>query len=108
MLQAQYPLVVYVDDFAGAAASKEEAVRQFNVVRDTLQRLGLEEARHKASPPSQIMVWLGLLFNTKDMTLSIPPDKLADIHTTLLEWSTRKVAHRQQLQSLLGSLFHVA
>jgi hypothetical protein len=54
------------------------------------------------------MEWLGLLFNTRDMTLSIPHDKLAEIHTTLLEWSTRKVAHKQQLQSLLGSLFHVA
>ena len=35
----------------------------------TLRYLGLTEAEHKASPPPKNMVWLGLRFNTQDMTI---------------------------------------
>ena len=43
-----------------------------------LEKLGLDEAKHK-SPPSQVMVWLGLHFDTVNITVSIPYDKLVEV-----------------------------
>ena len=101
-------VIVYIDDLAGAASTQQEAHRQFDVLRQVIEHLGLQEAKHKASPPSQSMVWLGLLFDTINMTVSIPQGKLDDITATLQDWQQRATAHKTQLQSLLGSLFHIA
>ena len=80
----------------------------FNKLQDTLAELGLKEAKHKASPPAQVLVWLGLQFNTRKMTVSIPPVKLREIMDIVFVWASKKLASRQQLQSILGKLFHVA
>jgi len=101
-------IVVYIDDLAGVATTRQEAQRQFQVLGDAISSLGLQEAAHKASPPAQQMVWLGFLLDTVDMTLSIPADKLRDIDSLLQQWNNRQNANRQQLQSILGKLFHVA
>jgi hypothetical protein len=102
------PVIVYIDDLAGSALLKTEAQGQFKVVRKMLEFLGLKEAVHKASPPAQKMIWLGLQFNTVDMTVAIPEVKLREIHLLLSQWLSKSKAHKTQLQSLLGRLFHVA
>jgi hypothetical protein len=101
-------VVVYIDDLSGSALLQSEAKKQFRTLRKVLKYLGLVEAVHKASPPSQRMVWLGLQFDTISMTVSIPKSKLAEIQTLLKQWLNKSSAHKTQLQSLLGRLFHVA
>jgi hypothetical protein len=101
-------LILYIDDFAGCASSLKQATQQFQLVRKTLVDFGVQEATHKATLPSKTILWLGLLFNTVDMTVSIPPEKLSDIIHHLYAWHSKLSAHRQQLQSLLGKLFHVS
>jgi hypothetical protein len=101
-------LILYIDDFSGCASSLKQATQQFQLVMQTLVEFGVQEATHKASPPSQDILWLGFLFNTVDMTVSIPPQKLSDIMHQLYAWHSKLSAHRQQLQSLLGKLFHVS
>jgi hypothetical protein len=49
-----------------------------------------------------------VLFNTVDMTMSIPTDKLQEIAALVNEWAARKTANIHQLRSLLGKLLHVA
>jgi hypothetical protein len=41
-------------------------------------------------------------------TVSIPSQKIAEITELLQAWIVRLSAHKQQIQSLLGKLFHVA
>ena len=62
----------YTDDFGGVATSKGTATNHFTKLRAKLCHLGLTEAGHKASPPSQDMVWLDPRFNTLDMNITIP------------------------------------
>jgi hypothetical protein len=100
-------LVLYIDDLAGAAVSYELACQQFHLVQQVMCDLGIQEARHKASPPAQSMVWLGLLFDTINMTISIPKDKIVEVLDLLQAWRVKTSATRKQLQSILGKLFHV-
>jgi hypothetical protein len=99
--------LVYIDDFAGVAASHKEAYEDFKCMQSLLHNLGLEEAKHKACPPSQRMIWLGLEFNTLDMTVSIPQDKMQEILSIVREWLPKKTATRTQLKSILGKLFFI-
>ena len=47
----------FIDDFGGVAASKQQAQQHFKQLQGTLDKLGLVEATHKASPPSHHMMW---------------------------------------------------
>ena len=63
---------------SGVAPTKVEAQYHFGHLQHLLSTLGLEEAKHKASPPSQCMIWQELQFDTLEMTVAIPSDKLKD------------------------------
>lgn len=51
-----------------------------------MDHLGLVEAKHKASPPFKVMVWLGLYVDTINMTITIPQEKLAKSTRLVAEW----------------------
>ena len=70
--------------------------------------LGLVEAAGKICPPTQQLTWLGILFDSTDMTMSVPQDKLDEIMAALRDWKGKLTATRREVQSLLGSLNFVA
>ena len=72
-------LLSYIDDFGGVATDKVTTAPHFKKLQDLLALLGLQEATHKAIPHSQVMVWLGLQFDIVAMTVTLPPDKLAEV-----------------------------
>ena len=53
------------------------------------------------------MVCLGILINTVDRTISIPPKKLQAIVNMCRNWATKTYCSKNQLQSLLGSLLYI-
>ena len=75
----------YIDDFWVVAPSKVKVAAHFST-EPTLRQLGLDEAMHKASPPSQVMVWLGLQFDTNNMAITIPSAKLMVIAELVADW----------------------
>ena len=46
----------------------------YNCLSTVLQKCGFEEALDEASPPSEIMTFLGVLLNTISMTMEITPE----------------------------------
>ena len=46
----------YIVGFGGVAPSKYKAAAHFDTAKATLQQLGLDDAKHKTSPPKQVMV----------------------------------------------------
>ena len=80
-------VISYIDDFGGVTTDQATAATHFTNLGSLLATLGLHEAAHKASPPSQVMVWLGLQFDTVAMTVSLPQDKLAEIQLLVHHWS---------------------
>ena len=63
MLQIGIAILNYLDDLAGAER-KDMTVFAYNCLGTVLQKCGFEEVLEKASPPSEIMSFLGVLFNT--------------------------------------------
>ena len=98
----------YLDDFGGTEPSESRATTALTTLQDIMEALGVAEAKHKVCLPSQRMVWLGILYDTIDMKMSIPGPKLGEIMDTLRDWGTRTRATRKQVQSLLGLLQFVA
>ena len=50
---------------------------------------------------------LGVLINTEEGTVSIPPDKLYQISDTVHQWLSRASCTKHQLQSIFGLLLYV-
>ena len=94
-------ILSYIDDFRGIAIDQATAVTHFNL-RSLLAKLGLREMEHKASPPAQAMMWLGLQFNTVAMTVSLPQNKLAEIQLLVHHCASKPTATLRDLCTLLG------
>jgi hypothetical protein len=101
-------IVVYIDDFAGVASSEQQAAQHFAALQSMLRHLGLEEAAHKACPPRKRLTWLGLVFDSEAMSVSIPQAKLQEVQVLVKAWSTRSRATLHSLRELLGKLLYVA
>lgn len=86
-----YPLINYLDDFASARGQFSEAVSMFYQLKQLLIDLGLWESTNKTVFPTQIMVFLGVLFDSITMTIEVTPDRLKQIQEEVSLWSVKKV-----------------
>ena len=73
-----------------------------------MAELGVWEAIHKVCGPAQQVVWLGLLYDSISMTISIPEEKMQEIMALLDLWEGKSRATLKELQSLIGTLQFVA
>ena len=103
-----YHCINYCDDLGGAESSKGRADSSFNCLGTLLKELGLAESIEKARAPSTEMVYLGVQFNSIAMTMSVPPDKLAEVKEEIERWYRKTTAAKKNLQSLLGKLFWIS
>ena len=106
--KAGYRSRPYLDDFGGAESTLTEASAAMRTLQNIMRELGVQEAEHKACGPAQQIVWLGLLYDSIKMTISIPPAKMEEIMALLRDWRGRQRATLHQLQSLIGTLQFVA
>ena len=97
----------YLDDLA-SAEKKELAEFGFTTLRKILCKCGIEESVEKACPPSTIMTFIGILFNTEKMTLEVTPERLVEIRSLLTVWLNKETASIKEIQSLLGKLNFIA
>ena len=63
----------YLDDLA-SAEKPEDAEFAYKTLQSVLRKCGIEEAKNKACPPSTIMAFIGVLFNTETMTIEVTPE----------------------------------
>ena len=103
-----YMVVNYVDDLGGVEDNFDRANAAYTKLHWLLGDLGLDESIKKAEAPSTCMTYLGVQFNSVDMTMSVPPDKLTEIKAEISLWKRKTTVTKKQLQSLLGKLFWVA
>ena len=84
-----FQIVPYVDDFIGFG-TPTVAQNSFQAPCKLLQDLGFTLSSEKLVCPSTSAGFLGVLINTKEGTISIPPVKLEKIYETISEWSSKK------------------
>ena len=102
-----YELVNYLDDLA-SAESWSRAFQAFETLGSILRDLGIVEAQEKAEGPNVIMTFLGIQFNTLDLTLSIDENRVAELNNLLKEWTQKDKAYLKEFQSILGKLAFAA
>lgn len=94
--EAGYHCCNYLDDFGGCESPKK-AKLAFETLGLLLTALGLKENLDKAIEPTTQMIFLGILLNTLDFTLTIPPNKLWQIRQLLEEWIQKSVCTLKEL-----------
>ena len=92
----------------GCKKTFERAIQSFTDLGKLLLDLRLKESASKAPPPSTAMPYLGILFNTLTMQMSIPLDKVAEVLEEVSLWVRKATATKKTLQQLLGKLFWVS
>ena len=100
--------IMYLEDVVVVAPDLATATTQYNRVKALFDELGLPEAIDKAQPPSKVVRWLGVQVDAGEMTLSIPRDKVEAALVMLAKYRSVKTISKRQLQSLIGTLVHVA
>ena len=93
----------YLNDFIGVAPP-DKVEWDLHKLGWLLQDIGVWESEHKACPPSSLMVVLGIMFNTIDMTIYIAPEQVEEIQAELDTWHNRAKMSCKQLESLIGKL----
>ena len=79
----------------------------YNFLLSLLHDLGLQVSETKLVPPHTKVTCLGIVVNTVDKTISIPSEKLQEIHDICVQWTSKNNCTKKQLQSLLGSLLYI-
>ena len=78
-------IVNYFDDLAGAD-TEALALKSYQELKNAITFCGLEESVEKTCPPSTQMVFIGILFDSETLTLSVTPERLHEIKMLVQEW----------------------
>ena len=79
MTREHHDILAYVDDFCGISPTKAAAEASFTRFHSMTTELGLKLAPDKTHPPGTVMEWLGFVFDTNAITITIPQEKLYDL-----------------------------
>ena len=100
-------LMHYLDDFLFLGRpNSTECAFALQTGLDTCAELGAPVVPHKVHGPATLLDFLGILFDTMNMELRLPPAKLQALKQMIIKWSTRKACRKHELLSLIGHLSH--
>jgi len=106
MIRNGFSLLNYLDDFAGAEVPGK-AMAAYNKLGEILQQMGLKESPSKACSPTEVMSFLGVLFDTNKLTLEVTVERLNEIQDLLGTWQKKRSATKKELESLIGKLMFI-
>lgn len=102
-----YDLVAYLDDMVSAEVW-DQAQDCFTTIRYVIAMSGAEESEAKAVGPCCHMLFLGILFDTENMTLQIDQERLQEILGLLEEWLGATHMTRREIEKVAGKLGFVS
>jgi hypothetical protein len=98
-------IVIYLDDILVMHQSAMELVNIFNMVLTLLRNLGFLVKMEKCSlHPTQELVFLGALLNSKTMTIAVPPEKLTHLQKECTSVALRDVCSMHELAVIIGRM----
>lgn len=100
--------LVYLDDFLVLGDTKEECLKAQLTLISILRSLGFFIAWNKCVAPTQKIVYLGVEFNSIDMSVRLPNDKMKRLFEELEFFTDKSRATKRQVQRLCGILAHCA
>ena len=106
LVQKGLQILHYLDDFIIISGSFTEAVQQKQLLIDTFELLGVPLESSKLEGPATCLTFLGIEFDTVNLQIRLPSEKLSHLHTELSQAVSRKCITKKSLQSLAGLLQH--
>ena len=100
-------MLAYLDDMP-AAETWDKAYDCHSTIIQVLDDCGASRAQGKSIPPTTLMVFLGVLFNTVTMTLEVTAERLQELAGLLDEWLSRNTVNRKTVEEIVGKLNFVA
>ena len=99
----------YHDDFfvAGMLGSNE-CMNALSTMLRICKIVGIPLADEKVAGPATTITILGIEFDTLQLVLRLPLEKLSRIKALLTNWSSKKKCTKRELQSLIGQLQHAS
>ena len=97
----------YIDDVIGFRTIST-ARRSFEALTKLLTNLGLDISIKKLVQPTTKVTCLGVEVDTKNFTVAIPSEKVAEILQKCHQWTGKTHSTKKDLQSLLGSLLYIS
>ena len=95
----------YIDDFVVVGPPRSDTcASSLLAVTQTCDNLGVLIAPEKTEGPTTRITVLGIEFDTLEMVLRLPDDKLERVGRTLSTWRGRRSGTRRDLESLAGTL----
>ena len=102
-----YDVINYIDDVIGFGTIST-ADPSYQTLMNLLQKLGFDISIKKLVRPCTKATCLGVEVDTRNFTVAVPQEKLANIYQICTEWVGRQRCTKKQLQSLLGSLLYIS
>lgn len=94
----------FIDDFFGIAVSREMVWESLKRWLELLDKLGLSDKEKKRLLPAQIMVFLGLEWDSLAMEVRLPGEKKERLLTLLSSFVGRRCAKVAEIQKLAGKM----
>ena len=98
--------VNYLDDFCIVSDTQEQGRVDQRCLMRLLRHLGFDISFKKLIDPSTYTRFLGIDIDTVNMCLFLPEDKMARLKATVVDYSHRISATKQELDELAGLLAH--
>ena len=102
-------VIHYLDDFLTCGApDSDECDRNFQVMLQIFNELGVPYALAKCEGPTTVLIFLGIEIDTVKHKLRLPAEKLRRLQETIEAWRGRKKCLKRELLSLIGQLQHAS
>lgn len=101
-------IVVYLDDFLIISETYDECLSALNELMRLLRELGFQLNYNKVEGPKQQLVFLGILIDSINMTLSVPEQKLSELRNDLQCFLNRAKVTKRDIQQLVGKMNWIA
>lgn len=97
-------LIHYLDDFLGGDGDKAGCQSLLSCIVDCLEWLSVPLAEDKTEGPSEILVFLGLELDSRNMLVRVPKDKIIEVVDKIERILAAPKTKLKTMQSLIGSL----
>ena len=97
-------IIAYLDDFLLVATSYDQCLAAQNTLLSLLRSLGFWINYKKVEGPVHKLTFLGIVLDTKAMTMELPSSKIQDLRQTLTRLHESTKTSKRALQSLAGKL----
>ena len=105
--QKGFDLVAFLDDM-GTAEFWEKANECHATMGQVLSDAGFDENRQKGVSPTVTMLFLGVLFDTLNLTLSVSEERLRETMELLETWLGKAHMTRKDVEQIAGKLGFIA